>query len=138
MKRLLMVLALASAFASSSCKKPAGEGGQATIRGMVYETNFSMVSGNYEVNDEYYAPDVDVFIIYGDDATYGNKVQTGPDGVFEFKYLRKGSYTVYTYSKDKDASIAGNAYAPAIAVKKTVEITDKKGTVDAGTFKTYQ
>jgi hypothetical protein len=138
MKKVLTLLTITLAIFSASCSKPAGEGGQATITGRVHETNFSMNAGIYVQNAQYYAPDCDVFIIYGDDASYGNKVSTGPDGVFEFKYLRKGSYTIYVYSKDKDAIVDGNAYAPEIAVSKTVEITDKKGTVDAGTFEIYR
>jgi hypothetical protein len=138
MKKILSVLAIALTLVSTSCKKPEGPGGQATITGRVHETNFSMNNGIYVENGQWYSPDADVYIIYGEEATYGDKVSTSPEGVFEFKYLRPGTYRIYVYSKDKEAIVDGNAYAPEIAIEKTVEISDKKGTVDAGTFEIYR
>lgn len=81
-----------------SCEKPPGEGGNATVQGKVwakyYNNSFTTFIG------EGYAQDKEVYIIYGDDVTYGERVRTNFDGTFEFTYLRKGHYTVYTYSKD--------------------------------------
>jgi hypothetical protein len=55
----------------SSCAKDAGEGGTSSIKGKVwgkyYNKTFTSLIG------ETYAPDKDVYIIYGDDATYGDK-----------------------------------------------------------------
>lgn len=125
-----------------SCKKPAGEGGTSTIRGTIYvrnyNSNFSTLLGAYP------GADTDVYIIYGDDATYGERTRSGPDGVFEFKYLRKGNYKVYVYSHDSVATVGPphsmtnpNVNAPDMAVFKSGEIKKKKETVDLGTFLVY-
>lgn len=133
MKKIVVLLSISlMILLFGACSKPAGEGGDSTITGKVYVKNYN--STFTLLNQEYWGRDVDVYIIYGDDATYGNRVKTGPDGVFEFKYLRKGNYKIYVYSKDKDAYLAGNTNPPEIAVWASVEITDKKQTVDAGTL----
>ena len=81
-----------------SCKKDEGIGGTSSIRGKViirqYNANFT------ELTEQYYAPDEDVFIIYGDEPVYGDKVTTNYDGTYEFEYLREGNYKIFAYSKD--------------------------------------
>lgn len=108
-----------------SCEKGPGEGGNSSITGYVhvtdYNATFIFIQGEYDGADE------DVYIIYGDDISYGERLRTGPDGRFEFKYLREGDYTVYVYSKD--STLAGKH-----PVSKSIKITKKKQTVDAGTF----
>jgi hypothetical protein len=108
-----------------SCEKEAGEGGNSSIHGYVhvtdYNASFIFIQGEYDGADQY------VYIIYGDDISYGDRIKTGPDGKFEFKYLRQGKYKVYVYSKD--STLAGVS-----AVSKDIEITAKKQKVDAGTF----
>lgn len=110
----------------SSCKKGPGEGGNSSIAGYVHVTeyhfNFLTVTGDYDGADE------DVYIIYGDELSYGDHLKTGPDGKFEFKYLREGSYKLYVYTDDS-ASVSGKA-----SIIKTVEINGKNQTVDSGTF----
>lgn len=132
MKRVLTISLICLAFVLGACKKPAGEGGNSTITGKVHVTNWNATFT--VVNGDYPGADIDVYIIYGDDVTYGNKLKTSPDGVFEFKYLRKGSYKVYAYSKDKEAFLAGNSNAPDKAVYLSGDITSKKQTVDLGTI----
>jgi hypothetical protein len=138
MKKLLSILVIVLTITATSCKKPAGPGGDSTITGKVHVTNFSMVGGIYVENGQYMGADVDVYIIYGDDATYGDKIKTGPDGVFEFRYLRKGDYKVYVYTKDKDQIVAGNSFAPDKAVTVDASISGKKQTVDVGTLEIYK
>lgn len=83
----------------SACKKTAGEGGQASIKGKVWAEDWNVA---FTVkNGEYAAVDEDVYIIYGSDISYGDKVKTNYNGEFEFKYLRTGKYKIYVYSKDK-------------------------------------
>ncbi len=132
MKKILTLFTIALTVIITSCKKPEGEGGNSTIIGKIHTTNYN--STFTVVNAVYDSPDQDVYIIYGTDATYGNKTKTGPDGVFEFKYLRKGNYKIYVYSKDKAAYLAGNLNPPDIAIYKEGEITAKKQTVDFGTI----
>ncbi len=127
MKRILSIIFLPILLVlfTLSCQKEAGEGGDSSIHGYVHVTDYN-ASFNY-IQGEYDGVDLDVYIIYGDDISYGNKTKSGPDGKFEFKYLRKGSYKIYTYSQD--STLSGIA-----VVSKDIEITEKKESVDAGTF----
>jgi hypothetical protein len=116
---------------SPSCKKEAGEGGNASIRGKVwvkdYNANFTVLNGEYPGADE------DVYIIYGDNISYGDKVKASPDGSFEFKYLRKGKYKIYVYSKDK--TLTSPSLTTAIEVETSISKNKEK--VDVGTIEIY-
>ncbi len=103
-----------------SCEKGPGEGGTSSIVGNVEVDDFQ----NGEV---YPGVDEDVYLIYGDDITYSERIKSSFDGRFEFKYLREGSYTVYVYSDTLTAS-------GTTAVRKSIEITGRKQEVNAGTF----
>ena len=103
MKKLVITFTICSLIVFSACKKPAGEGGKSTITGKVWVENYNTlnsVTDTYFLKGEYFGADEDVYIIYGDDISYGNKTKTGPDGVFEFKFLRPGDYKIYVPSKD--------------------------------------
>jgi hypothetical protein len=118
-KRTIFLLALASIFIFASCEKEAGEGGNSSIFGKVYVKDYN---GTFTVlNGEYYAPDEDVYIIYGEDKGYSDHVATSYDGTYEFKYLRPGKYTIYVYSKDSTLQSA-SGIIPKI---QEVEITEK-------------
>jgi len=103
-----------------ACEKGPGEGGTSSIIGRVEVDDFQ----NGEI---YPGVDEDVYLIYGDDITYSERIKSSFNGRFEFKYLREGSYTVYVYSDTLTAS-------GTTAVKKSIEITSRKQEVDAGTF----
>ncbi|MBA3971682.1 MAG: hypothetical protein H0X46_05970 [Bacteroidetes bacterium] len=126
LKTLLLSLFCIALISFPSCKKEAGEGGQASVTGKVWIERFN-TTGTSSVG-EYAAAYEDVYIIYGDDATYGDRVETNPDGIFEFKYLRPGKCRIYAYSEG--GSISTNRQA----VIKDVEISSKKQSVDAGTI----
>jgi hypothetical protein len=104
----------------AACTNGPGQGGKATITGKVHATNWNSTC-TLTLGD-YYAPDEDVYIIYGDDVTYGDRIKTGPDGTFQFKYLRPGKYTIYVYSKDCSTASTSSGTE---AIKATVEITEK-------------
>jgi len=127
MRAALLVVSFV-AFLTLSCKKGPGEGGNSSITGFVqvvqYNAFYTQVTGQYPGADE------EVFIIYGDDIGYGDKIFASYDGRFEFKYLRKGTYTLYVYSGDTTLSDT----VGKIPVVRQVEITENKQTVDAGTF----
>lgn len=110
-------------FLITSCKKTAGEGGSATIKGSItvedWNNAFTVKNGEYPGHDE------DVFIIYGENISYNDKISANYKGEFEFKYLRKGKYTIYVYSKDKTLQSSSGE----TSVVKVVEITDKKQTI---------
>lgn len=115
----------------SSCKKEAGEGGNSSIKGKVWVVNYN--STFTSINNEYIGADEYVYIIYGSDVSYGDRTKTNPEGEFEFKYLREGSYTVYVYSKDKtQASPSGQ-----VAVKLSTSISKEEQVVDLGTITIY-
>lgn len=110
MKRLsLIIVPLLLIIINNSCSKEPGVGGNASIHGKVYakyyDKYFTVLQG------EGYAADKEVYIIYGDDLSYGDKVNTNYDGTYEFKYLRKGKYKVITYSKDSTLTIPSGNYA---------------------------
>ncbi|MFM7767748.1 MAG: hypothetical protein ACKO9S_07825 [Bacteroidota bacterium] len=103
-----------------SCEKGPGEGGTSSIVGSVEVDDFQ----NGEI---YPGVDENVYLIYGDDVTYSERIKSSFDGRFEFKYLREGSYTVYVYSDTLTSS-------GTTAVKKSIEITSRKQEVSAGTL----
>lgn len=82
----------------SSCLKEEGEGGTSTILGKVFVKNYNAELIG-EPRWEGYAPDEDVYIIYGTDSIYSDRFRTNYDGSFRFKYLRPGNYTIFVYSK---------------------------------------
>lgn len=114
MKRyLFFVSAMAVIF--SACVKEAGEGGSATIIGKVYAYDYDETITNYRT--QYYAPDEDVYIIYGGDSIYNDRTRTNYDGSYRFEYLRPGTYTIFVYSKNLQTKLPPNQ-----AVMKTVNI----------------
>lgn len=126
---LLMILLSIAAF---SCSKEAGEGGNSTIFGKIithdYNAEFTNLKGIYPAADE------DVFIIYGDDHSISQRVRTSYEGVYEFKYLRPGDYTVYAYSKDSTLTLPSGIY-PVI---KKVTIEKKQETVEVEAMKIFR
>jgi hypothetical protein len=126
--RIFFTLLILSAVVLVSCKKEEGVGGTNKITGKVlirqYNTNFT------ELQEQYYATDEDVFIIYGDDDVYGDKTSTTFNGTYEFDYLREGKYTIYAYSKDS-ADYPSKKMIPVIV---EVNISGKKKTAEAKTI----
>ncbi|MFN5325275.1 MAG: hypothetical protein ACK5C5_10180 [Bacteroidota bacterium] len=111
----------------NSCEKGPGEGGNSTIRGYVRMVDLS----NQQDTLEYDAFDQDVYLIYGDDVSFSERTKTSFNGMFEFKYLRKGSYTVYVYSED-EFSTSGTR--PVI---EKLEINNRKQVVNTDTLFIY-
>lgn len=125
MKKQLLILFLAvlPVLFFSSCKKEAGEGGTSSIYGKIiirdYNSTFTVFL------EQYPGQDLDVYIIYGDDKSFSQRIRSNYDGTFEFKYLRKGTYHVYAYSKD--STMQTNAMIPVI---RDVEITKNNQEVE--------
>ena len=96
MTRILMTL-LALALILPSCNKGPGEGGTGTVQGYVKLVHHP--DDDYTLTpDTMAAAKTDVFIIYGNEVYFGNDVETGADGMYQFEYLRPGDYTVFAYS----------------------------------------
>ena len=80
-----------------SCNKGPGEGGTGTVRGYVKLVHHP--DDDYTLTpDTMIAAKTDVFIIYGDEAYFGNDVETDANGMYQFEYLLPGNYTVFAYS----------------------------------------
>ncbi|MDF2435743.1 MAG: hypothetical protein K0Q95_119 [Bacteroidota bacterium] len=140
-KSLISLLSITFLLSASSCKKEEGTGGKASIHGMVVgkkRITSPILPPFYTPGTwhDYVAAFEDVYIIYGNEFAYGDKVETNGEGKFEFKYLRPGNYKIYAYSKDS----TGNVDVPKFAIIKEVKISDKKEAVDAGSIQifTYQ
>ena len=133
MKNILFVIFTISLL--SSCKKEAGEGGLASIKGKV-QTDLRLVPSN-PVTFQYSRPGVDeeVYIIYGDNTGPDDRVWTNYKGEFEFRNLRPGDYKIYVYSRDTTGSAQVNMQR--MPVVREVKIEDRKGEVDAGTITIY-
>ena len=99
MKRTFTFLTtfLILALAMFSCNKGPGEGGSGTVQGLVKlvhhpDNDFTLTP------DTMAAAKTDVFIVYGDEAYFGDDVETGADGMYRFEYLLPGDYTIFSYS----------------------------------------
>jgi hypothetical protein len=112
-----------------SCKKPEGVGGDASIHGTVwvedYDKNFNLLMYQYPGVDEY------VYIVYGDDLSYGDRVKTNYNGTVEFKYLRTGDYKVYVYGDQKQSV---DTPSPLVAHVVDVHISGRTQSVDVDTI----
>ena len=128
----LFLLLSAFVLISLSCKKQEGKGGDASISGSIavkhYNSTFTEFISEYPGKDTY------VYLIYGDDISYGQRIKTNFEGQFEFKYLYKGNYTVYLYSLDSTLTSADGS----IAVVREVNIADRKEHIDLGTIQVFQ
>lgn len=114
----------------STCKKEAGQGGTSSIKGKVHAKYYD--KDFYSLASTSYAPDIDVFIIYGDESVFGERQRTTYDGTYEFKYLRKGKYKIYAYSRDSTGLYKNqvNKYSPEVAIIKNVDIKKSKQTIE--------
>jgi hypothetical protein len=111
----------------SACTNGPGPGGKSSIKGRLHATNvWNSNCAPITNGDEYFVPDEEVYIVYGDDPSYGERVRTSPDGTFWFRFLRVGTYKIYAYSNDCDEPSGKSASMV------TVDITEKNQEVDLG------
>lgn len=106
-RKVILFWALLPLVSFLSCTKEEGEGGKAKISGIVYKVlddgDIAKIGDEYSfVRDTVAAPDIDVFVIYGDNQedVYDDKTKTSHNGKFEFNYLREGDYSVYACNDD--------------------------------------
>lgn len=134
MKQIFLYLVLFT-LVLTGCKKEAGDGGQASIKGKVSKEVRLVITNPSTLQTTYPAPDQEVFIVYGENTSPDDRVHTNFDGEFEFQFLREGNYTIYTYSKDTTGNAA--VEPDRMAILQKIEITDRKQTIDAGTMTIY-
>lgn len=101
MKKINILLIGLVALLSYSCVNEEGEGGVSVIEGKVFKVMHYNNIYSFET-DTFPAAKEDVYIMYGDEPIYGDKMETGYDGYFRFRFLNKGTYRVYAYSSFPD------------------------------------
>ena len=113
-KKINFILAImAMVMLLTACNKGPGEGGTGTVRGYVKLVHHP--DDDYTLTpDTLVAAKTDVFIIYGDEAYFGDDVETNAEGLYQFEYLLPGYYTVFAYSTLPSGE--------KIAVKETVKL----------------
>lgn len=122
---VFVVLALLTA-----CNKGEGKGGTGTIQGYVQLVHHP--DDDFELNaDTMVAAKTDVFLVYGDEPFYGDDIETGADGMYQFEYLRPGHYTVFSYStlpSGEKVAVSENVTLEkgAVATVPTIYIHDGK------------
>jgi hypothetical protein len=100
-----------------SCRKGPGEGGNCTITGKVYGVYYNK---NFSARiDSGYVGLEDVYVIFGDDVTYGTNQKTNYDGTYSFRFLRPGHYKVFAYGRDTTNLYAINHSITTKATLKT-------------------
>ncbi|MEN8202604.1 MAG: hypothetical protein ABFS28_08420 [Bacteroidota bacterium] len=96
---LLMLLSL-------SCEQTEGRGGTGSVSGTLmehfYNDDFSSLIFQKPAVDE------EIFILYGEEKSVGDRVLTGVSGEFRFKYLYPGTYYVYYRTRDSTAILDMN------------------------------
>lgn len=113
----------------SSCTQDEGFGGNGKIKGQLIEKTFD---NDFKVLlSEEPAKAEDIFIVFGNATTVGDKVETSFTGDFEFTYLWPGTYTIYYMSEDtSDGSM------PEMEVLTEINL-GKNETIDMGTLYRY-
>lgn len=116
----------------SGCKKTEGLGGTSTITGKVIVHDFDGAFQNPVPISIHPVAKEDTYIIYGTEhATYDDNYKTSFDGSYEFKYLQKGRYRLFAYSKDSTGAKTGFLKDLKIPVFIDVEITSNGSTITA-------
>ena len=126
MRAIFLICIMVIAF--TSCEKGTGEGGTSVIEGQVYKifTFQNPLSGEWDTSFFQLDAGKDVFIIYSDNlgSIYDDKFETDYNGRYHFEYLRKGDYTIYTYSDSTDNSNVKYEYP----IFKNISITSNNST----------
>jgi hypothetical protein len=111
--RSLMILAIL-VVTQVSCENAEGLGGTGSISGNITE---------FFYNDDYSslvhqspAVDEEVFILFGNDMSVGQRVRTGSNGDFRFKYLYPGNYQVYYRSNDS-TQVPDDGWSELVSLK---------------------
>lgn len=109
------------------CTKVAGKGGTSTIKGVINIQDYNATGTS--IVAEYPGADKTIYIIYGDGSTYyDDDIKTSYDGTFEFRFLQKGFYTVYTY-EDCNTCDSGKK-----VILLTAEVKENRAVVDLGSI----
>ncbi len=124
MRKYIFTIGIGALLLFSQCQKEAGDGGLATIKGVI-STEYRLVlsDSSTKVGELLPSTDQEVYIVYGDNISPDDKVVTNYEGAFSFTGLRKGDYTIYTYSQNTAATAAASFTNMAVVTK--VKITER-------------
>ena len=122
MRKYIFTIGIGMLLLFSQCQKEAGDGGLATIKGSVIK-EYRAVLNNPLNSVQLPALDQEIYIVYGDNISPSDKVVTDYKGDFSFSGLRKGDYTIYTYSQDTSAT--ATAALSNMAIVSKVKITER-------------
>ncbi|MFN0201911.1 MAG: hypothetical protein ACKVTZ_10340 [Bacteroidia bacterium] len=112
------------------CRKEPGVGGNASIKGRIFVEKYNKTFT--VLLQKYYVAEQDVYIVYGDQYGYSDRVKTDYDGRFAFDYLYPGDYTVYVMSKDSTFATGDTIGSGEVPVKKELTLKQNKEAVDLG------
>jgi len=104
-----------------SCIDEEGEGGISVIEGKIYKIVHPDDVYSFKA-DTFPASKEDVYIVYGDEPIYGDKMETGNDGFFRFKYLTKGTYNIYAYNTTPDGRKTAVIDTVTVGSGKTITV----------------
>jgi hypothetical protein len=123
-KNLFLIFLTLSFFA---CKKQPGLGGLATIKGKIFATD---VTASGSVRDSGFLGNQTVFISAAGDTYSFDNVKTSYDGSFEFKFLQKGDYDIWTFSNCDTCT-----WKQKKVLIPNINISGRTETVDMGVVK---
>jgi hypothetical protein len=123
-KKLVLLFFLLVGFLLG-CKKDAGDGGNASIKGHVsvrdYNNDFSVLISEYDGFDRY------VYIKYGGNGGgFDDRLKTDYEGNYIFENLYPGTYEIYVYSKDSTFTEPSGQ----TVVRKIVELKRRKESLE--------
>ena len=125
-KKLLLALGLLGFVLIISCTKEAGYGGLSSIQGKVYTKDIT--PNSQIVQDSGYTANIKVFISADESSQVLDEVRTDLDGSFKFDKLRKGNYTIWTFTQ---CDACTNNETPVI---QQVEIKGRKESIVLSDF----
>jgi len=102
--------------------------GAAVIKGVVKVINYVNESSwpNLVIQDIAYAQEQEVYLTYGENDFYEDRIRTKFNGYFEFSHLIPGNYLVFLYSDDVTGQTEN------VVLKFEVSITEFDQVVDLG------
>lgn len=116
---------LLSAALGAGCRKEPGEGGLATVQGKVWARD---LDNDGFLKTEGYIGDERVFIGVEGESTSFESVRTSFDGSYKFSFLRKGTYSVWVFSRCDSCTLEQAARI------QTATVEDRKETVTLPDF----
>lgn len=104
---------------SISCKKEAGFGGLSSIEGKVYAID--LTPNSQIIQDEGYTANIKVILSVDGSGHVLKEQKTDLNGSYKFKNLRKGNYTVWTFTQCDQCTNNDSTVIQTIEIKARKE-----------------